>query len=86
MIVNLEDINGKLIDIRTSYEYNLYHIKNSINIPKIKLLSDPSNFLNKNEKYFLICERGHESIIAAKILNALGYKVYSVDGGIKKNL
>lgn len=83
MSVDISDVNGIIIDIRSSIEYNEYHYPGSINIPRIILLTDPNRFLDFNKTYYLICERGHESISTTRVLNALGYNCYSINGGIK---
>ena len=77
MTVSFDEVNKnyKIIDIK-------YSIKNSINIPKIKLLSDPNLYINKSEIIYIICDEGKSSKSTANILNKLGYKCYSIEGGI----
>ena len=74
-----------IIDIRSKMDFNKKHIKGSINIPKMLLMSNPEKYFKKDITYFLICDRGKISLICAKMLNALGYKCYSVAGGIEIN-
>ena len=76
------DINNLLIDIRTPVQFSEYSIKGSINIPKINLLSYPEEYLNKLDTYYIICSKGINSLSVCKILNKLGYKCYSIIGGI----
>ncbi len=73
-----------LIDIRDKEDYMNNNINGSINIPRLKLLNDPSMYLNKNKTYYIICDMGVLSESTSKILNALGYKCISVKGGIKE--
>lgn len=73
-----------LIDIRDKEDYINNNIKGSINIPRLKLLNDPKQFLDKNKIYYLICDMGVLSESTSKILNALGYNCISVKGGIKE--
>ena len=73
-----------LIDIRDKEDYMNNNIKGSINIPRLKLLNDPKQFLDKNKIYYLICDMGVLSESTSKILNALGYNCRSVKGGIKE--
>lgn len=73
-----------LIDIRDKEDYMNNNIKGSINIPRLKLLNDPKQFLDKNKIYYLICDMGVLSESTSKILNALGYNCISVKGGIKE--
>ena len=42
-----------LIDIRDKEDYMNNNIKGSINIPRLKLLNDPKQFLDKNKIYYL---------------------------------
>ncbi len=71
-----------LIDIRDSYQYNRGHIKGSKNIPMYKLMIDEKKYLNKDSKYYLICQTGQKSAILCNFLNALGYQVINVEDGI----
>ena len=70
-----------IIDIRHPEDYKLYHLKNSINIQRIKLMKNPKKYLN-NKINYIICDKGFVSISCVKILNALGYNCMSVKGGI----
>lgn len=72
-----------IIDIRDKREYNEYHYPGSINIPRIQLLSNPEFYLNKNEQYSLICDKGITSKSVSNILNSLGYNTISITGGIE---
>lgn len=76
--------NMNLIDIRDKEDYMNNNIRGSINIPRLKLLNDPKQFLDKNKIYYLICDMGVLSESTSKILNALGYNCISVKGGIKE--
>ena len=70
-----------LIDIRSVEKYNTSHINTSINIPANILLNNPSKYLNKNETYYLYCQRGFSSSKVCKTLSLLGYKMINVLGG-----
>ena len=85
MSININDITNidNIIDIRDSINYKNNHYLNIRNIPKNILLASPDIYLNKNEEYYLMCYSGIQSMFASKILNALGYKCYSIDGGLK---
>lgn len=74
-----ESIN--IIDIRDNYQYNLGNIKNSKNIPTNYLLTNYSQYLNKNDIYYIYCEYGSTSRYVATRLNSLGYQVISIAGG-----
>lgn len=75
--------NNLIIDVRNSRDYDEYHVDKSINISKLKLLSKPEKYLNKNKIVYLICDKGEVSMYCSKVLNALGYKCLSIKGGIE---
>ena len=70
-----------IIDIRTRFEFNEFNIGGR-NITRINLLRNPEYYLDKNNTYYIVCNKGTESLSCTKILNALGYNCYSVAGGI----
>lgn len=70
-----------IIDIRNEQSYNNNHIPNAKNIPRELLISNPSNYLNKETTYYLYCQKGITSIKVCSLLNSLGYKVVNVNGG-----
>ena len=73
--------NPNIIDIRDNYSYNEGHIKNAKNIPYYSLLSNYSMYLNKNEKYYLYCNYGHQSMEISNRLNLFGYNTSYVKEG-----
>lgn len=75
---------GEIIDIRENYLYNILKIKNSKNIPYQFLILNPSDYLNKNTNYFILCEHGNKSKLVSDILNKEGFKTYNIIGGIKE--
>lgn len=81
--INVNEIknNMNLIDIRDNYMYNLEHIPNAINIPMNLLITNPNNYLNKNEDYYIYCNRGINSKRACEILTSVGYNVINIIGG-----
>lgn len=85
MEIDFENVydKSKIIDIRSPLNFANNSIPFSINIPRIKLMSNPELYINKNEKYYLICDLGKVSLSCAKVLNALGYNCYSIKGGIE---
>ena len=79
-IVN--DLNNlKIIDIRDNYLFNIGNIPNSINIPMNFLIMNPSNYLNKEETYYIYCNRGVNSKKTCELLTRLGYNVINIIGG-----
>ena len=73
--------NPNVIDIRNSQSYNNNHIPNARNIPFEKLISRPSDYLKRDEIYYLYCTYGKKSISVCKILNNLGYRTVTINGG-----
>ena len=56
-----KNINFKIIDIRDTRDFELYHIVDSINIPYSILIEKHHLFLNCNHTYFIICKNGNTS-------------------------
>ena len=72
-----------IIDLRNKEEYLKFHINGSRNIDYITLLSNPNYYLNYEDIYLLICDRGIQSMDVSNILKRKGYHTYSLEGGIK---
>ncbi len=70
-----------IIDVRDNFSYNEGHIKNALNIPYYSLLSNYSLYLNKNDKYYLYCDYGKQSMEISNRLNLFGYNTYYVKEG-----
>ncbi len=85
MEVHFNDVfyKNNIIDIRSSLDFYEENIIGSINVPRIILLSNPSMYLNQYDDYYLVCDKGKVSLSCCKVLNALGYKCYSIIGGIE---
>lgn len=79
--VNEININMNLIDIRDNYLYNLGHVLNAINIPMNFLIMNPSNYLKKDEIYYIYCNRGINSKKTCELLTNVGYNVVNINGG-----
>ena len=77
----LKKIDASIIDIRSNQSYNNNHIPNSINIPNIELINNPSKYLTKDKIYYIYCQKGTTSIRTCMLLNNLGYKTINVNGG-----
>lgn len=80
-LLKLKNIN--LIDVRNQKDFLNYNINFSINIPFIELYNNYHNYLNINEKYYIICEGGYQSKKICKHLIKKGYNVIHVKRGIK---
>lgn len=70
-----------LIDVRDRNEYLEWHLHGSINIP-LKELTDTMPSLNSEVKYLLVCKSGFKSNVARSILEASGFNVSVIVGGI----
>lgn len=69
---------GKLIDVQNPTSFLEQHHPNSINIYYDTLLLHHKELLNKNDKYYIICRKGHKSKKAVSILEYYGYDVTQV--------
>jgi len=69
---------GKLIDVQDTLSYKESHHPLSVNIYFDTLLLHHKELLNKNDKYFIICRKGHKSKKAVSILEYYGYDVTQV--------
>lgn len=79
-----KNANIKIIDVRDTYDYERYHLNDSVNIP-IKLLYERHYlFLNKKYSYFILCKNGELSKKATAFLETLGYNVVHVIGGLDR--
>ena len=73
--------NIKIIDIRDNISFNRGCIPTAVNIPKNFLLMNASNYLNKNDTYYIYCEMGSNSKNVCLDLLSRGYKVVNIIGG-----
>ena len=78
--------NPKVIDIRDNYTYNLGTIPGAINVPYLFLVTNPDNYLNKNNRYYLLCDSGNSSLRCSLELLSKGYDVVNISGGYKEYL
>lgn len=70
-----------IIDIRSNQSYNNNHIPNAKNIPSQTLISNYNKYLDKNNTYYIYCQKGSSSIKVCSLLNNLGYKTININGG-----
>ena len=72
-----------LIDVRTPWEYNWFHIHGTVN--KLELLVDINTLpdVSKENPLIVICMSGHRSPLVAHRLKKRGFKkVYNLTGGM----
>jgi len=82
-ILQKEDNNVTLLDVRSLLEYDREHIKNAQLIP-LNLLLDSLNKLEniKNKKIIVYCHSGSRSIKASRILKSQGFTPINMQGGL----
>ena len=71
----------RIIDVRDNYKYGLGNIPTSKNIPANFLLTNPDNYLNKEDIYYIYCDFGNTSARVCDVLKRKGYKVVNILGG-----
>lgn len=76
-----KNITKNIIDIREKHERTSGYIKGSTHIVMNNLLSNPSKYLNKNERYYILCASGSRSGMTTLMLKLKGYKVSNISGG-----
>ncbi|MEI7884360.1 MAG: rhodanese-like domain-containing protein [Clostridia bacterium] len=81
---DLESLLGKidLIDIREPYEYKSGSLRGAKNIPMGEILGDPNKYLQKDKKYYILCQSGGRSGSSCKSLTKQGFNVVNVAGGM----
>ena len=69
-----------LLDLRSPGEYAAGHMRGARSLPYDNI--GPGIRLQRDLIYILYCERGASSLLAARKLAAMGYRVKSVVGGL----
>jgi len=79
-----EDELLQLLDVRTSEEYEVGHLKDSQNVCVTDSdFKEKAAKFDKNKPVYVYCKSGGRSARAAKILSEMGFtKIYDLDGGI----
>ena len=70
--------NPKIIDIRDNFKYNLGTIPGAVNIPYLFLVTNPGEYLNKYDTYYLLCDYGNTSYRCVLELTDIGYNVINI--------
>ena len=71
-----------VVDVRSSSEYDIFHIENSINIP-VHELRERYTELDAEAEIVLICGSGHRSSMGCSILQQKGFKnLHNASGGM----
>ena len=82
-LIQKEENNISLLDVRTLLEFDREHIENAEVIP-LNLLLDSLNKLEniKNKKIIVYCHSGSRSIKASRILKSQGFTPINMQGGL----
>ena len=72
----------QLIDVCEGDEFIAGHVSGALNLPLSTL---PENYreLDKQIPYHIICQKGGRSARACEFLEAKGYQVINVEGGVE---
>ena len=70
-----------ILDVREIHEYEDGHIPTAKNFPLSTLGADFSK-LDKDQKYYVICQAGGRSAKAYEFLDVQGFNVINVEGGM----
>lgn len=70
-----------IIDVREIHEYAAGHIPSAENFPLSTLGADFSK-LDKDQKNYVICQAGGRSAKAYDFLDAQGFNVINIEGGM----
>lgn len=76
--------NFNVLDVRKASEYNAQYFLGTENFP-LDFINRSMNELSRNKKYYLFCNSGYRSVIAASILKARGFdQLVNIPGGYKE--
>lgn len=75
------NINYNIIDMRSVESFNNNHIPGARNIQMEKLIATPYKYLDRYVNYYIYCQKGIKSIKLVQILQRMGYRATSIDGG-----
>ena len=78
-IINNDNVS--IIDVRSEEQFKKGHISNAININFNELLLNYQKYLNKEELYYIYCQKGNKSKIICNIVSHYGYKVVNIIDG-----
>jgi rhodanese-related sulfurtransferase len=85
--------NPLIVDIREPYEFQVAHIKNSLNVPRgiLETACDydyeetvPQLASARDQDIVLVCRSGNRSVLAADVMQQMGYlRVRSLKTGLR---
>ena len=72
-----------LVDVRTPWEYNWFHVNSAVNKPELLLDINALPAITKEDPVVVICMTGHRSPLVAYRLKKQGFKkVYNMTWGM----
>jgi len=82
-MIEKDDDNITLLDVRTIGEFRTGHIKDARLIP-VQELTENINMLegDKHKKILIYCRSGSRSVVASRILKDRGFTPINIKGGI----
>lgn len=79
-IANGEKFN--IFDVRQKERFDIFHLDGALNIEKGMLLEKAESYMNRCDTYYITCNGGNSAGMIAKMLQTLGFKVISLEGGM----
>ena len=70
-----------ILDLRENHEYAAGYIPSAQNFP-LSSLGIEFTKLDKNQKYYVICQAGGRSARAYDFLEAQGFDIINIEGGV----
>ncbi len=70
-----------LIDLRDEEDYRSGHIKGAVNIPYERWQREKDGWRHRYDTVIFYCDRGNQSMYAAREMNKQGYHAISIAGG-----
>lgn len=81
--IELNKVNpNNVIDVRQQLEYDEFNVAMFKNYDINQLVTNPENFINKNETYYILCAHGVRSLKVSQMLESNGYDVCNIIEGI----
>lgn len=96
MLCMLSNGEAVVLDVRTKKEYDKWHVKGSINIPKEEIeeiadeedeiIKELKQYINDSKKIILYCKTENRSLHCMKILQKYDIECIILKGGISNFL
>ncbi len=82
----MQEVQGKLLDVRTPDEYNSGHLSGALNLDFFsESFKNELAKLPKDQVYYVYCKSGGRSGKTRKLLNDAGFtQVFDLEGGITR--